>query len=364
MGEDGIFARLAAGALSACRAARDAVYATPIGERAAVAASTLKPEIRELARRIDQFAEAAAIAELDRLSAALRCRIELIVDAASGRTHALGPAVGSEVVFAALDAVDGTIKIGGLGNDLERGRIRAAGDGAWAAALAFTLPTTASLNQLTLADFRIAAIVDGNPNRHPTYPQEVLTVPTAEGLTTVDATGLPADEATGRGARRVFTSSNTRLAQCMAYLDSFQAFDRATHQPGDEKLAPEIYRGLVNRQAGGAFDVLRQYANLSALLRVMLGWREAAPSGAPGIAAAPFWFEAQGAAFVVVNENLFNLVPAVSVIAGAGGLSVDFDGNPLASRRLENGRANVIHAANPEILDAVRTVVDEARRRS
>jgi hypothetical protein len=353
MGADGVAEVLAAAGLRACRAAREAVYATPLGERARLGASTLKPEVGELARQIDRIAEAAALEEIECSSAAIGHRIELIVDPATGRTHTIGSAARREVVFAAMDAVDGTIKLGGIGNDLERGRIRAAGDGAWAAGLAFTLPTAAALEELSLADFRAAAIVDGNPTRRATYPQEVLTLPGPHGLATFDVTGVSPEDAAGRMARRVFTTSNATLSRSMAYLDSFQAFDRATRAPRDEALATEIYRGLIDRHGGGAFDVLRQYANLSALLRVMLGWRE-----------EPLWFEAQGAAFLVVNENLFNLVPAVAVIAGAGGLSVDFDGKPLAGRRLGSGRANVIHAANPEILKAVLAVVAEARRRA
>ena len=71
--------------------------------------------------------------------------------------------------------------------------------------------------------------------------------------------------------------------------------------------------------------------------------------------------ESQGAAFVVVNENLANLIPSLPIVAGAGGLSVDFDGRPLAARRLVDGRSSVIHAANPAMRDAILRIVAEAR---
>jgi hypothetical protein len=67
------------------------------------------------------------------------------------------------VVFAHLDAVDGTIKVGGLGNDLAAGRIRVANDGNWGVAAAFTAPTDRALDALRFGDFVAAAVVDGNP---------------------------------------------------------------------------------------------------------------------------------------------------------------------------------------------------------
>ena len=88
----------------------------------------------------------------------------------------------------------------------------------------------------------------------------------------------------------------------------------------------ELYRRLTDRHGGGAFDVLRQYANLSALGRVLFGWRE-----------PPVWIESQGAAYLVVNENVPNLIPSVPLVAGAGGVSVDFAGAPLAGRPLRCG---------------------------
>src|SRR6185295_17860661 len=148
------------------------------------------------------------------------------------------------------------------------------------------------------------------------------------------------------GAPRVHTSTQTTLAQAVVYLDSFQAFDRQTRLDGDEALVVELYRRLINRHEGGAFDVWRQYGNLSALLRMLLGWRDARP-----------WIESQGGAFLVVNENLANLIPSVPIVLGAGGVSVHLDGRPMAERRLGEGRCSVLHAANEVLCGAMLRIV-------
>jgi len=75
------------------------------------------------------------------------------------------------------------------------------------------------------------------------------------------------------------------------------------------------------------------------------------------------WVESQGAGFVVVNENVPNLIPAVALVAGAGGLSVDFDGRPLRDRRLAAGRTSVIHAANEPLARRLTAIVAAARAR-
>jgi hypothetical protein len=85
----------------------------------------------------------------------------------------------------------------------------------------------------------------------------------------------------------------------------------------------------------------------------MLGWRDAAEGP---------WLESQGGGFVVVNENLFNLIPAVPVILGAGGLAVDFEGRPLAERRLTDGRTSIVYAANAPLCRRILALIAEARR--
>jgi hypothetical protein len=115
----------------------------------------------------------------------------------------------------------------------------------------------------------------------------------------------------------------------------------------------ELYRLLTNRHDGGAFDVLRQYANLSALGRMLFGWRD-----------PPVWVESQGGLYLVVNENVPNLIPSVPLVAGAGGVSLDFAGRPLRERPLAAGRTSVLHAANDALcrraLDIIAAAVASA----
>jgi hypothetical protein len=62
-----------------------------------------------------------------------------------------------------------------------------------------------------------------------------------------------------------------------------------------------------------------------------------------------------------VNENVPNLIPSVPLVAGAGGVSVDFAGQPLAARPLGAGRTSVLHAANPGVCRRVLEIVAESR---
>jgi len=343
----------AATGVRAGRAIRAALQALPPSQRATPSASPLKPVVRELARYVDHLGDTIGIEHLEQLSRRVGLRVDLVVDPKSGTVQSIGSSGGDRrAIFAYMDAVDGTIKIGGLGNDLPRRRLRVVNDGGWAAALAFTLPTASPLDELRVGDFAVAAVVDGNPPRYRAYPSELAVVPGATGSVTYDVADAADWDGGPPPGRRVFTSTNTNLAQSMVYLDSFQAFDRETRQPGDEELVVELYRLLINRHEGGAFDVLRQYANLSALQRVLLGWRDGEE-----------WIESQGGGFVVVNENMFNLVPAAAVVAGAGGRSVDFDGRPLGERRLRDDRTSIVHAANDDMARALLAIVDRARRR-
>jgi hypothetical protein len=341
----------AVAAIRAGREIREAIQAMPPVQRATRAASPLKPQVGELARFVDHVGDSVGIEHLERLSRDIGHRIELIVDARSGDVRSLGRATQREVVFAYMDAVDGTIKVGGLGNDMENNRFRAANDGGWAMAIAFTAPTTATLEDLFVGDFTTAALVDGNPSRYATYPQEVITLPHAAQLTSFDVTDETAWTPGAAWGKPTYTSTNTDLSQCMVYLDSFQAFDRETRLAGEEELAVELYRAFINRHDGGAFDVLRQYANLSALQRVMLGWRE-----------PPVWIESQGGAFIAINENMFNLIPAVPIILGAGGRCVDFDGRPLRERKVLEGRTSIVHAANESLCGETLRLIRRARR--
>jgi len=339
-------------ALAAARKIRAVVQRMPLAERGVRVDAVLKPGAA-LVMQVDRAAEEVGLADLDRLADELGLRVHVIADPLRGQVVELGRSARREVVFAHLDAVDGTIKVGGLGNDLAAGRVRVANDGNWGIAAAFTAPTDLPFDALRFGDFVAAAVVDGNPSRYRAHPEEVVTVPADAGLASYDMGGVPAVRAALRRAPRVFTSTNTDLGQAVVYLDGFQAFDLDTRRPGDDVVAAELYRTLINRHAGGGFDIVRQYGNLSALLHVLLGWRGEPP-----------WMESQGAGFVVVNENLANLIPAMPLIAGAGGLSVDFDGRPMAERRLIDGRSSVVHAANPATRDALMRLVAEARSRA
>ncbi|MCW5890445.1 MAG: hypothetical protein KIT14_07815 [bacterium] len=331
-------------ALAAGRDIRTLVHAMDPLRRAEPTTSLLKPKGGYGARRVDAEAEALGLARLEALADRLGVAIELLRDAgdaAGNASHRLGRATGAERIWAAMDAIDGTVKVAGLGPRLPD-RVRLANDGGWAAAFAFTAPTTAPRAALTLGDFTTAVIVDGNPTRYRAYPQDLVTLPEDDALVTYEVTdAVP---------RRVFTTTATDLGQLWTYLDVFQAYDDETAQPGDGALGAALYPLLADRHRGGGFDVLRQYANLSALGRMLLGWRQ-----------APVWVESQGGAYLVVNENLPNLIPAVPILAGAGGVSVDFDGRPLRARRLAEGRTSIVHAANPAVCAAVLGLVARAR---
>lgn len=331
-------------ALAAGRAIRTLVHAMDPLRRAEPTTSLLKPKAGYGSRRVDAEAEALGLAHLERLADRLGVAIELLLDAgdASGTaSHRIGRATGAMRVWAAMDAIDGTVKVAALGPRLPD-RVRLANDGGWAAAFAFTAPTAAPREALTLGDFTTAVIVDGNPTQYRAYPQDLVTLPEDDGLVTY--------EVTDPSPRRVFTTTATDLGQLWTYLDTFQAYDHDTAQPGDVALGAALYPLLMDRHQGGGFDVLRQYANLSALGRMLLGWRD-----------PPVWVESQGGAYLVVNENMPNLIPAVPILAGAGGVSVDFDGRPLRTRRLAEGRTSIVHAANPVVRDTVLRLVARVR---
>lgn len=337
MASGGGAARLCAAAgLAAGAAIRDAVYAIPPGERARPASSLLKHRNVE----VDARAEAVGLDHLRALASRIDRRLLLLTDDRGG-FETIGDSSNGEAVWAYFDAIDGTKKMAGI-RPHAADRIDAANDGAWAATFAFTRPTAKTFDELTLGDFEIAVVVDGNPTVQRAYPAAVMTLPAEEGVV--------AYEVDAAGERRVYTTTCTELNQCWLFLDSFQAYDRNTALPGDEDLAIELYRRFIDRHAPtGAHDVLRQFGSLSALCRTMLGWRE-----------PPTWVESQGGAFLVINENLPNLVPSVPLIRGAGGFSVDFDGRSLLDRRLAEGRTSVIHAANAALRDHCVAVVCEA----
>ena len=338
---DSIALRCAEAALAAGRAIRTLVHAMDPSERAQERLPLLKPHGGYGARLVDAEAERVGLAALERLAGDIGCAVEVIVDPA-GVTYRVGR--GTRTIWASMDAIDGTVKVAGLGERLAD-RARIANDGGWAAGFAFTEPTERGLDELTFGDFVVAVVVDGNPTRWRAYPQDLVAHPTHDALVTFEATERP--------WRRVFTTTSTELGQLWSYLDVFQAYDLDTRQPGDDAVGIELYRLLTDRHRGGAFDVLRQYANLSALGRVLFGWRD-----------PPVWLESQGGCYLVVNENVPNLIPSVPLVAGAGGISVDFAGRSLRERPLAAGRTSVLHAANEPLCRRLLEIVDLAQRRA
>jgi len=65
------------------------------------------------------------------------------------------------------------------------------------------------------------------------------------------------------------------------------------------------------------------------------------------------------ARYVTISSN--GKDTAVTVVAGAGGLSVDFDGRPLRARRLAAGRTSIVHAANEPLCQRLLKLVTTAR---
>lgn len=335
-------------ALDAGRAIRTAVHAMDPAERARPAASRLKQ--RNVA--VDARAEEIGLEHLHALARRTGRRFLLLLDD-RGTVEAIGADAGREAVWVCFDAIDGTKKVAGIGEQAA-GRLAVANDGAWAATFAFSRPTARGFDDLRLGDFEVAAVVDGNPTVYRSYPTEVVALPHPSHRSNTSHMShiqVATFECEGDLERRLHTTTCETLSRCWVFLDSFQAFDRDTRAPGDEELAVELYRRLIDRHgATGAHDVLRQFGSLSALCRTMLGWRE-----------EPVWIESQGGAFVVVNENLPNLIPAVPIVHGAGGVSVDFEGRPLRERFLAQGRTSVIHAANPALRDTCLAAVRAAR---
>ena len=119
-------------AVAAGRRIRAVVQSMSLGERGRRADAALKPGAA-ISLEVDRAAEAVGLACLEQLAGEIGFRIDVIADVPRGQIVSLGRSPRNEVVFAQLDAVDGTIKVGGLGNDISNERIRVANDGNWGA---------------------------------------------------------------------------------------------------------------------------------------------------------------------------------------------------------------------------------------
>src|SRR5215470_4555580 len=116
--------------IAAGRAIREAVQAMPLGERGRRAASQLKR--RNVA--VDAAAERIALQHLRVLSREMDRRIALLVDD-RGTAEVIGASTHRDVIWAGVDAIDGTKKVAGIRKPSAK-RIDAANDGAWAATFA------------------------------------------------------------------------------------------------------------------------------------------------------------------------------------------------------------------------------------
>lgn len=411
----------------------------PLLDRTARVQSPLKPGAAATSAAPDAAGEAAAFKVIAGFAQACGRDVHVIVDPAEGSTvrvpaAAAGGAGGggaggcgadaAAVVYAYVDAVDGTLLLSGLGcGDTANGEpdaaaasassppppprlLRLAGAGLWAVGVAFTDPTGKPPAELTVGDFTVAAVGDGatcacvqpsvgaqavaggsgsdsssnggsGPLLHPSLAVAVWEEAGGDGAgtsgsgsyATYDLSGhecWPSSSSSDGGGDknlnaaasplppRLHATTCRQLCQTFAALDAFQARDAKTAAPGDAALADALHSALSDRHGGGAFDVLRSYGNLGSLLRGFFGWR-----------GSTAWLEPQLGAFVAVNENLANLVPAVPLVLGAGGVAADLlTGAPLVELPLRRGRMTVTYAANEALFAAVIKAASRARASS
>ena len=346
MQKHGLERELALSGLEIGKAVRERIHSIPKHRRGEARTSSvaLKAHQGGKSTAVDAEGEKICLGFLKNLSVKLSRRIRIILDPAADRVFEIGQYRGSEVIYAYLDPVDGSIKVEGLGNEPEKGIYRIGNNGCWGVGIAFTPPTSKQLSDLEIGDFQIAAIVDGNPTLHRTYPTNAVVYPGSDGrLQTYEC-----DEKSGRH-HKLRTSSQEELSQATVLFDAFQAFDTKSAKSGSQQLVVSIFERLINRNEGGAFDMVRLYANIGETLRQLLE-REG----------KRYRYEPQSVGAITVNENLPNLLPITPIIEGAGGQVVDFEGSPIRGRTLKSERPNVIAAANPVIRDKLLNIVKDA----
>lgn len=328
---DGTIVRICAqNSLEAGREIRNAINNLSLEERWHTQQSILKRSSQS--RAADAVGEAIGLRHLERLAYATGYNIQMVVG--PSETYHIGKQKRPKSIYVFFDAIDGTSKVVGLG-----GAQYQANDGNWGIGFAFTNPTHKPLEDLMIGDFVSAAVISGNPRVQECAPQEVYAIKTPEECAAYDSSG-----------RQVYTTTQSKLSRTFAHFESFQAFDRKTTDRDTGLLATKLYSGLIDRNSGGAFDVLRTYGNLSAFIAAMLGWRD---NKLP---------ESQGGVFIVLNENLWNMIPCTVINEAAGGISTDLCGKPLSRRALKDGRANVMHAANQELYKQAMHCVQYAQK--
>jgi hypothetical protein len=159
--EDIIRAQLGQLALDVGSAVVQRINSLSPHQRMAKSAALLKPP-PEASSLPDVEGERVAIELLERAAQQLGHRFCIVGDPSRPHHHVQvgpctarpSPGVGglpaSAQIWCYLDAVDGTLKLSGLGNTSSC--LRAVNDGSWAVGIAFTDPTDLSMEELTLGD--------------------------------------------------------------------------------------------------------------------------------------------------------------------------------------------------------------------
>ena len=321
-------------------AIREKINSIPRYQRGDLTTSVLKPYYGANAKLADAEGEKVGFELLKKLSEKTDKKVKVVIDPSKDAILEIGNQSDSKSIYAYLDAVDGTMKVAGLFSEPEKRIYRVGNNGVWSTGIAFTMPTQKDLSELSFGDFEISAIVDGNPTSYRSYPTNAFVRPNNEIMKVFEK-----DEQSGN-CYELHTSSQTDLSKGTVLFDSFQAFDRKSAKPGSEELASKVFSRLMNRNSGGAFDIVRMYSNMGEVLRQCLERSE-----------SDHRYEPQSVGSLTINENLPNLMPVRPVIENAGGYAVDFEGNPIREKKLKTGRQNVIIAANPGIKESLLKIV-------
>lgn len=286
-------------------------------------------------------------------------KIGLILNPGAGDILFIGDKESAITIWAYSDAVDGTIKVAGLGNEKladdkqgNQGMIyRLGNDGVWGAGMALSKPTEKSFQDLTIGDFEISAIVDGNPAEKPTAPRNAYTWSNSGGISTRERayeinTGIPTNPELDPFLR---TSTQTKISQGVINFSDFQAYDLKTVKPGTIEFGHELRKILSDRNKDGAFDIWNMYGTFGSIMRNMLGY---------GVEK----YEPQGICNIWLNDHLANTIPPYAIVKGAGGFVINENGTDIGTLKLTEGMPNVFYIANQKVLDHIVKCCDMAKQ--